>query len=183
MQWRCVVVPAHDKPQAATWPKATAMAMVQRTCESNSGRRTVGTRYYITSMEDPRADVVLAAVRSHWRVENQVHWTMDVIFHEDACAARAANAVAIVGALRRAAFNLLRQAKTRDVSMRSLRRMAAMNPDVMLQILMGRTPSVNPNPPAAPGRGCEPGWRGPLGGLWRLSAGHAGVRGELSRQV
>lgn len=144
VQWRCVVVPVRNTANAATWPQATAVAMVERMCQCGHGQRTVGTRYYITSLQAPRPDAVLAAVRRHWRVENQLHWTLDVTFGEDACQARAANAAAVVGALRRAAFNLLRQAKTRDVSMRALRGMAAMSPEAMLQILMGRTPSIKP---------------------------------------
>lgn len=40
------------------------------------------TRYYITSLE-PNAEKINNAVRKHWSIENNLHWTLDVIFKED----------------------------------------------------------------------------------------------------
>lgn len=42
----------------------------------------VTTRYYISSLTGD-AQRVLAAVRSHWEIENELHWSLDVTFHED----------------------------------------------------------------------------------------------------
>ena len=40
-------------------------------------------RYYITSHEDKTAEFIAHAIRSHWHVENKLHWQLDVSFNED----------------------------------------------------------------------------------------------------
>ncbi|MCY4522075.1 MAG: ISAs1 family transposase [Caldilineaceae bacterium] len=64
-------------------------------------------RYYIAS-RPVDAQALLALVRSHWRVENGLHRTLDVQFREDACRMRTGHAPAVMGILRRAALNMLR---------------------------------------------------------------------------
>lgn len=68
-------------------------------------------RYYLSSLP---VDVNLfaRAVRGHWAVENNLHWTLDVVFGEDQSRARSGFAVANLGMARRLALNLLRQDKT-----------------------------------------------------------------------
>jgi predicted transposase YbfD/YdcC len=48
------------------------------------------------------------AVRSHWGVENQLHWALDFVFGEDRSRARTGHAAANLATLRRRALNLLR---------------------------------------------------------------------------
>ncbi len=56
-------------------------AVTARRIDKKTGRESLETRYYITSLEpDPKA--ILAATRAHWGVEN-LHWTLDVTFDED----------------------------------------------------------------------------------------------------
>ena len=65
-------------------------------------------RYYISSLP-PEASRIGEAVRAHWGIENQVHWTLDVSFHEDESRIRKENGPENVGVLRRIAMNALRQ--------------------------------------------------------------------------
>jgi hypothetical protein len=53
------------------------------------------------------------AVRSHWGVENKVHWVMDVCFNEDQSRARTGYAAENLATLRRLALNLLKRDKTK----------------------------------------------------------------------
>ena len=79
------------------------------------------------------------AVRGHWAVENNLHWTLDVVFGEDQSRARTGFAVANLGVARRLALNLLRQDKTPGRSIKRKQRRAAFDTtylESLLKILM-----------------------------------------------
>ena len=90
-------------------------------------------RYFITSLTDVRdfAD----AVRKHWVIENQLHWNLDVIFREDAARARKDNSPLNMNVLRKTALALVEKAKYGRVSKKKLMFKAALNPQVLLNIL------------------------------------------------
>jgi predicted transposase YbfD/YdcC len=54
------------------------------------------TRYYIASL-NAGAETLADAIRQHWRVENSLHWTMDVTFRDDDCRIRTKNAPGVRG--------------------------------------------------------------------------------------
>jgi predicted transposase YbfD/YdcC len=68
------------------WTHARALLRVERTVVDGNDEVTIGTRYYVCSMPSEMAtpDQLLAASRAHWRVENEVHWTADARWDEDA---------------------------------------------------------------------------------------------------
>ena len=76
-----------------------------------SGKTTHETRYYLSSLTGGAAQA-LRAVRTHWDVENSLHYVLDVAFNEEACRIRKDNAPANFALLRQMALNLLRQEKT-----------------------------------------------------------------------
>lgn len=91
--------------------------------------RTVGDRtsteraYYISSLPAD-AERIARAVRSHWEVENRLHWCLDVQFNEDQSRVRsgyAANNLTIVSHI---VMNLLRLNTTRKASLKSKRMLA-----------------------------------------------------------
>jgi predicted transposase YbfD/YdcC len=75
------------------------------------------------------------AIRQHWGIENQVHWTLDVTFNEDSCRIRSLNSPQNLALLRRMALNTINQETTLRRSLRQKRKRAAMNDDYMMQIL------------------------------------------------
>ena len=63
------------------WPNLRSVVRVTGRRETTAVA-TVHPRYYISSLEAP-AGRLLEAVRSHWSIENSLHWSLDVTFGED----------------------------------------------------------------------------------------------------
>jgi predicted transposase YbfD/YdcC len=74
-------------------------------------------------------------VRSHWQVENQLHWCLDVSFREDACRTRTGNAPENLAVLRHIALNLLKQEKSCKLGMKSKRLKAGWDDSYLLKVL------------------------------------------------
>lgn len=75
------------------------------------------------------------AIRQHWGIENQVHWTLDVTFNEDQCRIRSFNSPQNLAFLRRMALNAINQETALRRSLRQKKNRATMNDDYMMQIL------------------------------------------------
>jgi predicted transposase YbfD/YdcC len=93
---------------ANAFPGVAALARVTSRRRVNGGPAARPyVRYYLLSKYIP-AKKLLRIVRSHWAIENQLHWVLDVVFDEDACRARKDNAPENLAILRQIALNLLR---------------------------------------------------------------------------
>lgn len=79
-----------------SWTGLRSLVMVEAQREVIGEKVSTERRYFITSLT-ANAEEVLRAVRSHWWVENSLHWCLDVSFREDACRTRTGNAPAHLG--------------------------------------------------------------------------------------
>jgi predicted transposase YbfD/YdcC len=93
------------------WEGLKSVGMVESIREVG-GKTTTERRYYLSSLPLDVATFA-RAVRSHWGVENKVHWIMDVCFREDQSRARAGYAAENLATLRRLALNLLKREPTK----------------------------------------------------------------------
>ncbi len=114
------------------WPGLKAVVMVESTREIGD-KIERETRFYITSL------VLLASllgpiVRSHWAVENSLHWVMDMIFRDDECRVRTDHAPANFTTLKHMAHNLIRKAPGKD-SLRLRRKVAAWDDDFLASLI------------------------------------------------
>lgn len=115
------------------WEGLRSVGLVESVREIN-GERTVERRYYLSSLS---ADIsrFAKAVRSHWSIENQLHWVLDVVFGEDQARARTEHAAENLAAMRRLAVNLLRKDTLCKRSIKGKLMRAAIDPDYLRHLL------------------------------------------------
>jgi predicted transposase YbfD/YdcC len=95
--------------QAPDWiefPGAVQVAQLRRTV-TRGGRKTVEVVYLITSSDADPATLA-AWTRSHWEIENRLHWVRDVTYGEDNSLVRTGNAPRVMASLRSLAISVLR---------------------------------------------------------------------------
>jgi predicted transposase YbfD/YdcC len=119
----------------ADWQALQSIAMVQT--ERRLGDKTTVTRRYFISSLKSDAKLLLHAVRTHWGIENKVHWVLDIAFREDDCRIRKGNGAENFAVLRHIALNLLRREKTSKGSLKGRRKKAGWDNDYLLKVLTG----------------------------------------------
>jgi len=118
------------------WPGIAAIGMVI-TETTRDGKFAFETRYYIMSKK-LTARQFAKAVRSHWSIENNLHWQLDVTFQEDQCRLRRGYADANFSTLRRAALSLLKNNHALKVGIKNKRLAAGWDDEYLAQILFGK---------------------------------------------
>jgi predicted transposase YbfD/YdcC len=106
----------------------TIVAVTLITTNKKTGEVSQATRYYISSLT-ANAKRLLTITRAHWSVENNLHWVLDVTFHEDACRSRKDHAAINLALIRKTALNLLRQDKSCNLPLKRKRLKAEIDPD------------------------------------------------------
>lgn len=128
------------------WAGLTSVGMVESTRELNDVASTE-VRYFISSLDGASAEKFANAVRSHWSVENNLHWVLDVAFGEDASRVRIKNAPENMAMLRHVALNLLKADSTKKkVGIKTRRKKAGWSNEY-LAYLLGVKGSYDPDPP------------------------------------
>lgn len=119
-------------PGALRFPDLLVIAMVESRIKRGDKIETEQ-RSYISSRV-LCAEAFADAVRSHWAIENNLHWTLDVTFNEDQSRLRAGHGAKNMAIVRHFALNLVRQAGDKR-SIKRRRKRAAWDPEYLLQIL------------------------------------------------
>lgn len=117
------------------WRNLNAIAMIRSERQVGNAPTVVTTRYYISSLNGD-AQRVLAAVRSHWGVENELHWSLDVTFHEDLSRIRKGDGPQNFAVLRHIALNLLKQEKSAKIGLKGKRLKAGWDEAYLLKVLL-----------------------------------------------
>jgi predicted transposase YbfD/YdcC len=126
--------------QQQDWIGLKTVVMVVRT-RPLWNNTTHQVHFYLTSLECDAA-VIGRAIRLHWGIENQLHWTLDVTFEEDSSRVRCAHAPHNLALLRRMALNALNREQSFRRSTRQKSNRAAMDDHYMLMVLMAALPDA-----------------------------------------
>ncbi len=118
-----------------SWRNLQTIGVVEAERGMN-GETTTERHYYILSLPN-NAKTFGNAVRSHWGIENAVHWVLDIAFREDECRIRMGHGPENFAVLRHIALNLLRQETTFQGSIKSKRHRAGWNDSYLKTVLHG----------------------------------------------
>jgi predicted transposase YbfD/YdcC len=129
-------VMAYLREQVVDWPGLQAIGMVAAERHFADGHATRQTRYYLLSTPLP-AERFGQAVRSHWGIENQVHWLLDVAFREDDSRVRLGDGAENFAVLRRLALHLLKHEQTTRIGIKGKRLKAGWSDGYLLKLLLG----------------------------------------------
>lgn len=123
----------HWLRDAEQWAGLSGLVAVQSK-RTIRGQTTTERRYFICSGPST-AQALGHIIRQHWRVENELHWTLDVGFGEDQCRVRTQNAAENLSRVRRVALSILKQDNTAKVGIQGRRLKAAWDKGYLLKLL------------------------------------------------
>lgn len=144
--WAIPIPELPDWTQLTEWEGLQTLVVVARE-RILWNKTTFDLQFYITSCA-PKASHLAQVIRSHWGIENQLHWALDVVFAEDASRIRKGNRPRNFSLLRRLALNLLSRELTYKKSLKLKRYRASMDNDYLCNILANGAPSLEVAPTA-----------------------------------
>lgn len=124
-----------DLPGRAAWRNLKTIGIAFRVWQAN-GKEQMEGRYYISSLKR-NAKTFARAVRNHWRIENTLHWSLDMTFREDESRIRGRRVAENIAWLRRITLSLLKQHPGKQ-SLVMKRRMAGWSRAFLMQVLTGK---------------------------------------------
>lgn len=133
--WAVPISQVPDLPNRDKWQGLATVVMVKRE-RRLWNKTTTDVCFYITSLAAD-ATLLAQAIRSHWGIENSLHWILDVTFREDHSRIRTGHGPENMGLLRRLALNLLKREPSKQ-SLPQKRYRAAMDDDFVVKVLLGQ---------------------------------------------
>ena len=115
------------------WIGLKSIIMIESEREID-GKKSKEKRYYLSSLP-ANAERSLKTVRSHWGIENCVHWVMDMSFGDDASRIRKGNAPENMAIIKHSALNMIRRYKSGRQSIKRLRKQAGWDNNILKRIL------------------------------------------------
>jgi predicted transposase YbfD/YdcC len=114
------------------WPGLKSVVMVESQRETAAKSETE-TRFYISSLV-LLANALGPIIRSHWMIENGLHWVLDMVLRDDECRVRTDNAPANLAVVKHIALNVLRTGKSND-PLRMRRKVAAWDDEALARYI------------------------------------------------
>lgn len=116
------------------WRNLASVVKITGTRKTDQ-EKTSDARYYISSLTDMTAADMLRAIRSHWGIENSLHWILDIAFREDESRIRKGHAQQNFSLMRKIALNLLKQEKSIKRGIKCKRLLAGWDEPYLLKVL------------------------------------------------
>jgi len=122
-------------PQKEKWMDLQTLACV-RSSRTRKGKTSVETKYYITSLITTAWEMMVIT-RSHWGIENRVHWQLDVSYGEDKSKVRKDNGPENLSVLKRCTLNLLKADTKTKAGIKNKRAKAGWSREYMMELING----------------------------------------------
>jgi predicted transposase YbfD/YdcC len=119
------------------WPglKSIAKVISERT-DKRSGNKSTQTRYYISSLA-AKPKVIAHAIRSHWSIENNLHWTLDMVFKEDNALKKKGNSALNYNIIAKTALAIIERETESKSSKPQKRKRAALDDEFRSKLIAG----------------------------------------------
>jgi len=121
--------------QKSNWKNLNAIVQIS-TIRTTVLGEFKSSRYFLTSLTPNLVDKIAHAIRSHWSVENNLHWTLDVIFNEDQSRVRDRNAAQNLAIMRKMSLSMLKNTHYhKGKSLKRKRFLASLEDDFLLDLI------------------------------------------------
>lgn len=123
---------------ASHWKGLSRIVKIETETYLKSAQKSrTETRYYITSKNSSTPEKYLGYSRKHWSIENNLHWSLDVILNEDKSRKRNNNVAENFSIILKVILALLKekQLKNKKISIKRMRKKAAWNLEYLNQLL------------------------------------------------
>lgn len=119
--------------ETGNWKGLQSLVMVrsERRIDDESSSQT---RFFISSLP-PDAEQLLQSIRSHWEIENKLHWVLDMSFREDESRIRQGNATENLAIMRQLSLNLLKRETTAKCGIKAKRLKAGWDTNYLLKVI------------------------------------------------
>jgi len=117
------------------WIDLNSIARITYTRTEPTGEIVTEKRHLITSLLHDNPNRILHAARTHWQIENTLHWSLDVTFREDDCRIRDENAAVNFSWLRKFALGLLKNESSFKASIRRKQRKVCTNISYLAKLI------------------------------------------------
>jgi predicted transposase YbfD/YdcC len=124
-------------PMKDEWTGLRSIVMVVTEQLDKNSRLTTEKRYYISALGQS-AEQTAHAVRSHWEIENRLHWVLDVAYREDDSRIRRDNGAQNLAVIRHATLNILRQDTTTKLGIKNKRKKCGYDYNYLPSLLFNR---------------------------------------------
>lgn len=116
------------------WKGIQSVTRVTRKREH--AQQTLEETLYFISSHPYHSENIKNAIRSHWHIENRLHWQLDVSFNEDRCRARVKNEAQSIALIRRISMAYLKKDLTTKSGIKCKRKKASWDDNYLMKILM-----------------------------------------------
>jgi predicted transposase YbfD/YdcC len=118
------------------WPGLAGAALIVSTRTLlSTGESSVEYRYYIYSHGEMTAERFLTLQRKHWKIENNLHWSLDCSFHEDDMHVRMGHAAVIINMFRKLCMQMLKADTSVKDSLKGKRQRCAWSFDYAMNVV------------------------------------------------
>jgi predicted transposase YbfD/YdcC len=132
---KCIVLPLmYFMMLKSKWKGLQSLVLIISERETHA-EKTVEYRYYISSLDPQDPKKIMSSIRTHWQIENKLHWLLDVAYREDQSRIRDENTALNISWLKKTALGLLKRATNIKGSIRRKQLALWAKPESIIEIV------------------------------------------------